>query len=98
MKAKTVRRFFPKSRAVILHQDGSEVTAPTSGIEILLHTRDNENDPCCAELISGEHYAEIGLWFDGKELVDYDGVFSLPREVAVMLTDAGYRVPASLME
>lgn len=27
----------------------------------------------------GEFIENIGLWFDGKTLVDYDGVFELPR-------------------
>jgi hypothetical protein len=32
-----------------------------------------------------------GLWFSPeKELVDYDGVYELPREVWVALQDAGY--------
>lgn len=31
-----------------------------------------------------------GLWFEGKELVDYDGVFDLPAEVKQALTTAGY--------
>lgn len=33
-----------------------------------------------------------GLWFEGDELVDYDGVFSLPKEVAEALLAAGYIV------
>lgn len=33
-----------------------------------------------------------GLWFEGKELVDYDGVYSLPPEVKDMLTNKGYKV------
>lgn len=59
----------------------------------MLHTREGEQEPCCAEVISGEHYAEIGLLFDGKELSDYDGVFFLPREIGTMLADAGFSVP-----
>ncbi len=31
-----------------------------------------------------------GLWFEGNELVDYDGVLSLPVAVASALTGAGY--------
>lgn len=93
MKINTVTRFFPKSRACIIHQDGSCLSTPTKGVEIILHTREGERDPCCAELISGEHYAEIGLSFEGKELSDYDGVFFLPREVGEMFKDAGYAVP-----
>ena len=66
---------------------------PSKGVEVILHTRANECDPCSAELISGDHYAEIGLSFEGKKLVDYDGVFSLPIEIGEVLTEAGYVVP-----
>lgn len=31
-----------------------------------------------------------GLWFDGKRLTDYDGVFELPKEVTAALIAAGY--------
>lgn len=93
MKTTTVQRFFPHSEAALVHQNGQELTVPSKGVEILLHTRENEGTPCCAEIISGDHYAEIGLSFEGKELVDYDGVFSLPRELGEILTEAGYSVP-----
>jgi len=33
-----------------------------------------------------------GLWFDGNNLTDYDGVFELPRTVADALVQAGYTV------
>lgn len=85
-------RVFPHSEAAVVHQNGTQLTASSNGVEIVLHTRENERDPCCAEVISGEHYAEIGLSFEGKELSDYDGVFFLPREVGEMLKDAGYAV------
>ena len=39
-----------------------------------------------------------GLWFDGPELVDYDGVFDLPKDVVDMLEGAGYDVYIVLME
>ena len=93
MKSTTVQRFFPKSEARLIYQSGAQLSEPTKGVHVLLHTRENEIDPCCAELISGEHHAEIGLSFNGKELADYDGVFSLPREVVEMLKDVGYIVP-----
>ena len=93
MKTSTTRRFFPDSEASIVHQNGAQLSAPSKGIEVILHTRENEHDPCCAEVISGDRHAEIGLWFDGKELSDYDGIFSLPCEVGEMLKDAGYVVP-----
>ena len=37
-----------------------------------------------------EWYAEGGLWFKDKELVDYDGVFSLPHSVVTKLRELGY--------
>lgn len=39
-----------------------------------------------------------GLWFEGRELVDYDGVFELPKDVVDMLDGAGYDVYIVLME
>lgn len=93
MKTITVQRFFPQSEATLIHQTGVQLSEPSKGVEIVLHTRENQTEPCCAEVISGEHYAEIGLWFEGKELADYDGVFSLPRELGEMLKNAGYAVP-----
>ena len=89
----TVQRFFSQCEASIVHQDGSQLTLPSKGVEIVLHTRENELAPCCAEVISGKHYAEIGLSFNGKELSDYDGVYFLPHELGEMLRCSGYVVP-----
>jgi hypothetical protein len=33
-----------------------------------------------------------GLWFEGNKLIDYDGVFELPKEVADVLAINGYDV------
>ncbi len=92
MQTVTLTRFFPNSEATIVHQTGAQLTAASKGVEVILHPREDDQSPCCAELISGNHYAEIGLSFEGKELSDFDGVFSLPREVGEMLKDAGYFV------
>ncbi len=92
MKTTTITRFFPRSSAVLIHQSGTELTLPSKGVEVILHIRENESDPCTAEIVSGDHYAEIGLSFAGKELVDYDGVFFLPREIGEILRDSGYVV------
>ena len=35
-------------------------------------------------------YGEGGLWFDGKELTDYDGCFSLPFQIVDKLEELGY--------
>jgi hypothetical protein len=32
----------------------------------------------------------IGLWFQGNELIDYDGVFELPPELVKFLSQQGY--------
>jgi hypothetical protein len=37
-----------------------------------------------------EWYAEGGLWFVGKELVDYDGVFALPQCICDFLREHGF--------
>jgi hypothetical protein len=39
-----------------------------------------------------EWYAEGGLWFRDNELIDYDGVFSLPNFVLDKLQELGYNV------
>ena len=38
-----------------------------------------------------ETYSEGGLWFEGKELVDYDGCYELPEEVRMALTELGIK-------
>jgi hypothetical protein len=88
----TLQRYFPGSEVSMVHQDGSK--PPTDkGLEVVLFTRANEADPCCAELSSEDFGAEIGLTFEGKELIDFDGAFSLPGEVARLLRELGYVVP-----
>ena len=42
------------------------------------------------EILELDEYEEIGLWFTGNELVDYDGVFSLPVELINYLMQQGY--------
>jgi len=37
-------------------------------------------------------YAEGGLWFNGKELTDYDGVFSLLPSIILYLKKKGFDV------
>ena len=98
MQTMIATKFFPESRAAVVHQTGRQLTAATRGVGVVLHTREGESAPCCAEVISGQHHAEIGLWFDGTRLVDYDGAFFLPREVGRLLTEAGYIVAEEFFE
>jgi hypothetical protein len=45
------------------------------------------------EFTDGRQYVEgIGLWFDSKELVDYDGVFEIPTQALDLLESLGYNV------
>ena len=37
-------------------------------------------------------YAEGGLWFNGKDLIDYDGVFALPKSIEKKLIEMGYNL------
>jgi hypothetical protein len=39
-----------------------------------------------------EWYAEGGLWFDGKVVTEYDGVFCLPDSIVKKLVELGYDV------
>lgn len=39
-----------------------------------------------------EDEIEIGLWFDGGLVDDYDGVFSLPKQAVELLKSVGYTV------
>ncbi len=43
-------------------------------------------------LIYGED-AGGGLWFEGKELVDYDGVYELPADVIAGIRELRFVVP-----
>ena len=44
-----------------------------------------------------EHGDELAgeLWFENNELIDFDGVFFLPKEVAITLKEAGFTVDIS---
>lgn len=42
------------------------------------------------ETEGNKYYAEGGLWFKDKELIDYDGVFSLPKTICEKLRELGY--------
>jgi hypothetical protein len=73
---------------------GNALTKSEKGVEVLLHWKEDEVAPRCAEVFgeSEDHYAEVGLRFDGVELVDYDGVFEMPSELAELLKANGLDV------
>mgnify|MGYP003648730953 CR=1 FL=1 len=37
-----------------------------------------------------DFYAEGGLWFNGRELIDFDGIFDLPDFIQDALSDEGF--------
>lgn len=45
-----------------------------------------------------EDEEQIGLWFNGKELTDYDGVYSLPKEAITLIKQNGYTLSEDLKE
>ena len=73
---KTVTRQFPDAVINTIDANGVSLTKKQKGAEVNLFF-DDTGTPRCAEIYSldeetSEH-AEIGLFFDGIELVDYDG-------------------------
>lgn len=76
-------------------QNSFGVIAEQDGVEIEINIRQSKEDYASFEFYDtetggDEWYAEGGLWFKGKELVDYDGVFELPTEVISILEKGGY--------
>lgn len=47
---------------------------------------------CFEHIFEGEEGGAGGLWFEGCELIDYDGVFALPKSVANGLRDKDFIV------
>ena len=42
--------------------------------------------------LMGEEGGSGGLWFDGTHLVDYDGVYSLPKGVIAICEKVGFNM------
>jgi hypothetical protein len=53
-----------------------------------IYTTDNPDVIYFEHNIEGDNYAG-SMWFEGKILTDYDGVFELPKEVIQMMIDKG---------
>lgn len=88
----TKTQFFPNSEISTVLQNGRIITEPHKGVNVQLHYRDGETTPCSAEIYGGNEYAEIGLEFEGKTLVGYDGCFELPKEIETMVRAEGFEV------
>lgn len=84
-------QWFPNTLINTIDGDGGDLTPRKKGAKVELWKR--EDGSLFAEVSGGdddEDYAIIGLWFDGRKLVDYDGVFYLPKEVMTLLNKEGY--------
>jgi hypothetical protein len=92
------KRFFPEVIISTVNGWGVNLTPPKQGVWVEVWKNESRGI-CSAEVYddSQEEYAEVGLWVENGELVDYDGVFSLPEQVAEVLRGLGVKVPAMMM-
>lgn len=77
-----------------VHQTGA-VLGGAKGVNVKLLAKDEApGELFGAEVFSDDcsQYAEIGLSFDGRTLVDYDGAFDLPPHLAALLLANGYEL------
>jgi len=82
-----------KCGLIAVHQSGAILDEAKQHATLELNYGLEERPPTCAELYSHHLHAEIGLWWggaEGKTLVDYDGVFELPREIIAALKERGF--------
>tara|TARA_R110001606_G_scaffold247229_1_gene395302 strand:+ start:188 stop:439 length:252 start_codon:yes stop_codon:yes gene_type:complete len=61
-------------------------------VEVWVNTesQDGAFEICGDDDSTEDDYSEGGLWFEGKELTDYDGVCALDDEVINILKEWGY--------
>jgi len=90
--AREIVHQFPDATIGIVGQDGIDQTPRHKGVTVTLHYLPGEDAPACAEVFGGDHYADVGLWWRDRTLVDYDGVFDLPDVVATALRDEGFNI------
>lgn len=99
MSEMIAKKFFPKSMISTTDGGGNHLTQPKQGVWVELW-KNEKQVICAAEVYSNdqEEYVDVGLSVEDGELVDYDGVFSLPREVVAVLREAGVRVPRMMVD
>jgi hypothetical protein len=84
-----MKKFFPDSFINTIDANGNNLTSLKKGAWVELF--ENDGKISGAEIYSEDHdeYGEIGLFIENNELLDYDGVFFLPKEVISMLKERG---------
>ncbi len=92
------KRFFPGVLISTVDGNGMHLTDAKQGVWVEVWKNESRGI-CSAEVYddSQEEYAEVGLWVENGELVDYDGVFSLPEQVVKVLRELGVKVPAMMV-
>ena len=60
--------------------------------EEIIEEYDSGDDDGLFDEDDEETYMEGGIWFDGKQIEDYDGCFELPEEVVAALNELGYSI------
>ena len=92
-----IKKFYPQAVVSTIDGNGNHLTQPRQGLWVEIHKRNGKFRS--AEVYSDcqTEYADIGLVIEGGELVDYDGVFSLPKEVAQLLRENGVKVNMAMM-
>jgi hypothetical protein len=82
----------PNTIVGTIHQDGTQLSQAARGAVLLIHYR--HDIPVAAEIHSndGEEGGELGLWWNGRELADFDGAFEMPKELASALRERGWIV------
>lgn len=79
-------KFFPKSRLVEVHQDGSERPIKR-GVLVCIGRR---ADGSMFGEIDGQYGFNLEFESDGKTLEGFDGGFFLPREICQLLNESGF--------
>lgn len=79
----------PLKTGIPVLQGGEDVKAQTKNyhVEVFPHY----NHGYFEHFRHGDEYGG-GLWFEGKNLIDYDGTFELPKEVIEALRKLGFFV------
>ena len=70
-------------------QNGAQ-TDKKGGQFIMQKEKQKTYNKTTTEHLTLEWHAEGGLWFEGKNVIDYDGVFALAGGVIELLNENGY--------
>lgn len=90
MRTTTVlcQRTFPNQR-IISESSMATRDLGTTDVTVIVYARDNVIS--YVDIDFGKYgYESLGVTFEGKKVVDYEGMYSFPSVVAELLTELGY--------